>query len=67
MIIMKWMVTTNLEINIFGVPDTMSFTNQFVLDIKENVIILYQTMTVTGRLFQDCVDNIERDGNSIDN
>ena len=28
---------TSLKINIFDVPDTMSYTNQFVPDIKEIV------------------------------
>ena len=34
---------TNIEINIFGVPDTMSF-NQFMPDVKEIVKHLHQTM-----------------------
>ena len=42
----------NLEINIFGIPDTMSSINQFVSNIKEIVTNLYQTMTMTGYLFQ---------------
>ena len=43
---------TSLEINIFGVPDTMPCTNQFVPDIKEIVTILYRTMIVAGHLFK---------------
>ena len=34
---------TNIEINIFGVPDTMSF-NQFMPDVKEIVKNLHQKM-----------------------
>ena len=33
----------------------MSYTNQFVLDIKEIVTVLYRTMTLTGGLFQGLV------------
>ena len=33
--------------NIFGVPDTVSSTSQFVPDIKEIVTDLYWTMTMT--------------------
>ena len=51
--IVMLLTSTSLEINIFGVPDTMSCTNQNVFDIKEIAINLYRTMTVTGRLFQD--------------
>ena len=42
----------SLEINIFSVPDTVSCTSQFVTDVKENVLNLYWTITVTGCLFQ---------------
>ena len=35
----------------FGVPDTMSYTNQFVPNVKE-ITILYRTMTVIRCLFQ---------------
>ena len=45
-------IISSVEINIFGVLDTMPCTNQFVPDIKEIVTNLYWTMTVTGRLFQ---------------
>ena len=43
---------TSLEISIYGVPDTMSCTNQFMPDTKEIAKILFWTMTVTGCLFQ---------------
>ena len=54
---------TILEINIFGVPDTMSYTNQFVLDIKQIVTILYWTMTdrpLISRLGKDVESDTDR-------
>ena len=46
------LICASLEINIFGVPDTMSYTSQCMPDIKEIATNLYWTMTVTGCLFQ---------------
>ena len=48
---------TSIEINSFGVPDTMSCINQFMPDVKEIAKHLFQTMTVTGRLFQGLPSN----------
>ena len=44
--------TASHKINIFGVPDTMSYNNQIVPDIKETVTDLYQTITMSGNLLQ---------------
>ena len=45
---------TSFQINMFGVPDTIFCTNQFLPGIKE--IICIRQMTVTGRLFQGLDD-----------
>ena len=42
----------SVEINTFGVPDTMSCTNQFVPDVKEIVMNLYWTMTQPAIYFK---------------
>ena len=50
----------SLEINIFGVPDTMSHTNKCVPDIQKSVTNLYWTMTMTRCLFQGLLRLQER-------
>ena len=51
---------TSLEINIFGVPDTMFSTSQFVPDIKEIVTNLHGTMTMTAGYFKACDISINK-------